>query len=263
MALVSALHKVGHYRINLLLPSHVKLLCCGRRVATRTSNFSTHIQQLRCKGISSIKEKKHFVPHCGFSSNYNKSEVVKDVFLFKNDSPFFFRLIGVFACAQLVFWGYLTHTAFTSMKDAHVLEVTKYGPDGAPPEARSWKTLSDIYFKLSSTKWRYGVTLLCLGAGGSILTAAVMFSRRSVSALILRKGGENVTFVLFGFLGIRTSFTVPISRVSCRHSRSAVTSQLPVKVKGHSFHYILDKQQGRFLNGRLFDYTVGMKRVFV
>lgn len=114
-----------------------------------------------------------------------------------------------------------------------------------------------------NTNYLLDINISLYFTGGSILAAAVMFSRRSVSALILRKGGENVTFVLFGFLGIRTSFTVPISRVSCRHSRSAVTSQLPMKVKGHSFHYILDKQQGRFLNGRLFDYTVGMKRVFV
>lgn len=99
-------------------------------------------------------------------------------------------------------------------------------------------------------------------SGGSIFAGALMYSRRSISSLVLLKGGDRVKIETFGFMGMKSSITVPVSKVSCQQSRHSVTSQLPIKVYGRSFYYILDKQ-GKFLNGRLFDYTAGMRRVFV
>lgn len=197
-----------------------------------------------------------------YRTNFSKSEVVRDVVLYRNNGSAFFAVVGGFACAQLAFWGYLTYTAFTSMRDAHIVNATKYGPEGPPPELKKWTTWSGITTSLSSSKWRYGVTLLCIGAGGSIFAGALMYSRRSISSLVLLKGGDRVKIETFGFMGMKSSITVPVSKVSCQQSRHSVTSQLPIKVYGRSFYYILDKQ-GKFLNGRLFDYTAGMRRVFV
>lgn len=54
---------------------------------------------------------------------------------------------------------------------------------------------------------------------------------------------------------------VPLKYVSAQQSRSQAKVQLPLKVKGKSFFYILD-MRGEFLNQRLYDFTVGLKRKF-
>ncbi|PIK36705.1 putative transmembrane protein [Apostichopus japonicus] len=234
----------------MAVPWRITCYIHQRLGCTRKNFFPTFVPLRRTLILSPCRTKFH------------KSEVVKDVVLYKNNSNIFFGVVGAFACAQMVFWGYLTHTAFTSMRDAHILTATKYGPEGPPAELKKWTSWSGITMSLSSGKWRYGVTLLCLAAGTSIFAMSLMYSRRSISSLILLKGGNNLRIETFGFLGLKSSITVPVSKVSCQHSRHAVSSQLPIKVYGHSFHYILDKQ-GKFLNGRLFDYTAGMKRVLV
>lgn len=84
---------------------------------------------------------------------------------------------------------------------------------------------------------------------------------KSVRYLVLRKGGEELTLVTYAPFGKTRMLTVPLNRVSCKEMRSRATSSLPLKVKGHYLHYLLD-MQGEFKNEVLFDHTAGLKRNF-
>lgn len=56
----------------------------------------------------------------GKSSLDVNTNVVKDVILFKYDNPKFFKYLNIFALCQFGFWGYLSHFAFTGLRDAPV-----------------------------------------------------------------------------------------------------------------------------------------------
>lgn len=86
-----------------------------------------------------------------------------------------------------------------------------------------------------------------------------MFTLRSVRYLVLRKGGSEITFVTYTPLGKNRMVTVPLSDISCKQTRSSAQSQLPIKVKNHYLHYILD-MKGEFKNTVLFDHTAGLRR---
>lgn len=86
-----------------------------------------------------------------------------------------------------------------------------------------------------------------------------MYSLKSVRYLILRKGGRMVTIVTYTPLGKNRMFTLGLENLSCQEQRSVAKSQLPIKVKGHYLHYILD-MRGEFKNPTLFDYTAGLRR---
>jgi hypothetical protein len=48
------------------------------------------------------------------------TKVVKDVILYRYENPKFFRIVSIFALCQFGFWTYLSHFAFTTLKDAPV-----------------------------------------------------------------------------------------------------------------------------------------------
>ena len=87
-----------------------------------------------------------------------------------------------------------------------------------------------------------------------------MYTLRSVRYLVLRKGGENVSFVTYAPFGHNRIIDVPLKYVSAQEARANATSSLPIKVKNMSFFYILD-MRGEFLNKKLYDYTAGLKRI--
>lgn len=86
-----------------------------------------------------------------------------------------------------------------------------------------------------------------------------MFSLRSVKYLILRKGGNEVTIVTYTPTGGNRMLTLKLENLSCKDSRTSTTSQLPIQVKGHYLHYVLD-MRGEFTNPTLFDQTAGIRR---
>jgi len=97
--------------------------------------------------------------------------------------------------------------------------------------------------------------------GGGIVGLAVLFSRRSVSRVILHKGGGNVTVWTQSPLGpLRAHhLTVPLTQVTCHAHRQESPSFIPLKVKGYKFYFLLDKD-GTLNNPKLFDITVGAYR---
>ncbi|XP_056093047.1 transmembrane protein 223 [Rhinichthys klamathensis goyatoka] len=186
---------------------------------------------------------------------FTSTAVAKDVILFKHDRTRFFRILTIFCGGQFVFWAYLAHFAFTSLRDTR-------RNSGEPAKIRTeLGGLFSFDMNLGSNAWRYGFTLGCLLIGGGIVGVAVLFSRRSVSRVILHKGGGNVTVSTQSPLGpLRAHhLTVPLTQVTCHAHRQESPSFIPLKVKGYKFYFLLDKD-GTLNNPKLFDITVGAYR---
>ncbi|XP_078392587.1 transmembrane protein 223 [Cetorhinus maximus] len=188
------------------------------------------------------------------SSRLLSAQVPQDVLLFHHERVTFFRLLGLFCVAQFLFWSYLAHFAFTSLKDTGYQEMVLAGE-----RASSLPKIGGLTLNLGSDKWRYGFTTSCLTVGSLILVAGYLFARRSVCSLLLCRGGREVTVSSYLPFGRTSSFTVPLHQVSCMAHRSQVSSVIPLKIGGHPFYYLLDKQ-GQFYNAKLFDTTVGAYR---
>jgi hypothetical protein len=80
------------------------------------------------------------------------TKVVKDVILYRYDNPRFFRIVNIFALCQFGFWTYLSHFAFTTMKDAPVPKDKDHLP--------WWRRIN-----LGENKYRNGLTVLSFFIG--------------------------------------------------------------------------------------------------
>ncbi|KAJ6657001.1 hypothetical protein lerEdw1_003002 [Lerista edwardsae] len=182
--------------------------------------------------------------------------VPRDVVLFQHDRGRFFRIVGLFCTGQFLFWAYLAHFAFHTLRDTG---ATRPQPD-PQPGGRPLPTLpGGASLNLGSSKWRLGFTASCLTVGSLILVAGFVFSRRSISRILLHRGGQEVTLTTYYPFGLTSTFTVPLRHISCMSHRSEVPAMIPLKVKGRAFYFLLDKE-GRITNPKLFDITVGAYR---
>uniref|UniRef100_A0A3P9H984 Transmembrane protein 223 n=1 Tax=Oryzias latipes TaxID=8090 RepID=A0A3P9H984_ORYLA len=182
----------------------------------------------------------------------------KDVTLFEHDRTHFFRLLSVFCGGQFVFWTYLAQFAYTGLRDTG---AEKAKQSTKPPTTTGLAGMWSFEMNLGSNAWRYGFTLGCLAIGGGIVGLGAVFCRRSVFKVILHEGGKMVTVWTQSPLGPGRGrrITVPLSQVACHAHRQESTSFIPLRVKGHKFYFLLDKE-GAIKNARLFDVTVGAYR---
>lgn len=186
------------------------------------------------------------------------TQPTRDVTLFEHDRTRFFRLLAVFCGGQFVFWTYLAHFAFTGLRD------TGGAKDKEKAKAPTTTGLAGMWsfeMNLGSNAWRYGFTLGCLAIGAGIVGLGALFCRRSVSKVVLHQGGRMVTVCTQSPLGPDRgwSTTAPLSQVACHAHRQESASFIPLRVKGHKFYFLLDKE-GTVNNARLFDVTVGAYR---
>lgn len=181
----------------------------------------------------------------------------RDVILFEHDRTRFFKLLAFFCGGQFLFWTYLAHFAFNGLKDTGGAKGKAKAATTSAGVAGMWS----LEMNLGTNTWRYGFTTGCLAIGASILGLGVLFCRRSVSRVILHKGGRMVTVSTQSPLGAGRShkITVPLSQVACHAHRQESPSFIPLRVKGHKFYFLLDKE-GTINNARLFDITVGAYR---
>ncbi|KAM9710478.1 transmembrane protein 223 [Menidia menidia] len=194
----------------------------------------------------------------GFCTSTNPT---RDVTLFEHDRTGFFRLLSIFCGGQFVFWTYLAHFAFTGLKETPGAKDKAKGK--APTTTTGLAGLWSFEMNLGSNTWRYGFTLGCLTIGFGIVGLGALFCRRSVSKVVLHKGGRMVTVCTQSPLGPEhgRNMTVPLSQVACHAHRQESPSFIPLRVKGHKFYFLLDKE-GTVNNARLFDITVGAYRPF-
>ncbi|XP_061580508.1 transmembrane protein 223 [Cololabis saira] len=197
-------------------------------------------------------------PGRGFST-----QPPRDVALFEHDRTRFFRLLSLFCGGQLVFWTSLAHFAFTGLRDTSARPA---GDGAAAPRPATTTTMGlagigSFEVNLGSAAWRYGFTVGCLAVGAGIVGLAALFCRRSVSQVVLHRGGRTVTVRTQSPLGPGRgrAITVPLAQVACHAHRQESPSFIPLRVKGHKFYFLLDKE-GTVNNTRLFDTTVGAYR---
>ncbi|KAF0026302.1 transmembrane protein 223 [Scophthalmus maximus] len=220
-------------------------LCC--RIFVHTSRRVPHGQVAARRSLSS-------------SSSSSSTQPSRNVALFEDDRTRFFRLLSVFCGGQFLFWTYLAHFAYTGLRSTGgAAEKGRARAPGATGLAGVWSLEMD----LGSSVWRYGFTLGCLAVGAGIVGLGSLFCRRSVSKVVLHRGGKMVTVCTQSPLGPGRGqkITVPLSEVACHSHRHESRSFIPLKVKGHKFYFLLDKE-GKLNNARLFDVTVGAYRQF-
>uniref|UniRef100_A0A667ZKZ3 Transmembrane protein 223 n=1 Tax=Myripristis murdjan TaxID=586833 RepID=A0A667ZKZ3_9TELE len=234
----------------LSLPERRKMNCS--RTFFRYSRLATRI--LRCTGLLS-PPRRQLAPRRGLCSS---AQPLKDVTLFQHDRSRFFRLLSVFCGGQFLFWTYLAHFAYTGLRDTG--RATQQG-QGKVSTTTGLAGMWSFEMNLGSSGWRYGFTLGCLAVGGGILGLGALFCRRSVSRVVLHKGGRMVTVCTQSPLGPDRGrkITVPLSQVACHAHRQESPSFIPLRVKGHRFYFLLDKE-GTLNNVKLFDITVGAYR---
>lgn len=185
------------------------------------------------------------------------AQLSRDVTLFEHDRTRFFRLLAAFCGGQFLFWTYLGQFAYTGLRDTGGAKNKASSPPTTTGLAGMWS----FEMNLGSSAWRYGFTLGCLAIGTGIVGLGVLFCRRSVSRVILHKGGRMVSVSTQSPLGMDRAqkFTVPLSEVACHAHRQESPMFIPLRVKGHKFYFLLDKE-GTINNARLFDVTVGAYR---
>ncbi|KAG7277681.1 hypothetical protein CRUP_024501 [Coryphaenoides rupestris] len=181
--------------------------------------------------------------------------IPRDVVLFQDDRTRFARLLATFCVAQATFWTYLAHFAYTGLR--HDGSAQDPGERSAAGIFRFWS----FDMNLGNSAWRYGFTAGCLAVGLGVLGVGTLFCRRSVSRVVLHKGGKTVTVATQSPLGSLRGHqvTVPLSRVACHAHRSESPSFIPLKIKDYKFYFLLDKN-GTINNVKLFDVTVGAYR---
>lgn len=187
------------------------------------------------------------------------SHLSRDVTLFDHDRTRFFRLLSVFCGGQFLFWTYLAQFAYTGLRD------TRGTKDRAKTEETKTTGLAGMWsfeMNLGSSAWRFGFTAGCLAIGAGIVGLGFLFCRRSVHRIILHQGGRIVTVYTQSPLGSGRGrkITVPLSQVACYAHRQESSSFIPLRVKGHKFYFLMDKE-GTVTNAKLFDVTVGAYRV--
>lgn len=84
------------------------------------------------------------------------TNVQKDIVLFKYENPKFYKMLNFFGLCQFVFWTYLSHFAFTTLKDAPVVEK--------PGEELKWYQR----INLGENKYKNGITICCFLIGECI-----------------------------------------------------------------------------------------------
>ncbi|XP_077584359.1 transmembrane protein 223 [Stigmatopora nigra] len=196
------------------------------------------------------------VAHRGLCTS---TQLSRDITLFYHDRTAFFRLLSVFCGGQLVFWTYLAHFAYTGLRDTGA-KARDSGKTKAPTStalAGMWS----FEMNLGSNIWRYGFTLGCGTIGAGILGLGILFCRRSVSQVVLHQGGRMVTVTTQSPLGKGRGWKInaPLTQVACHAHRQESPSFIPLKIKGHKFYFLLDKE-GTIKNTKIFDVTVGAYR---
>lgn len=178
-----------------------------------------------------------------------KEPVWKDVTLYYYNRQKFFRLVGLACASQFIFWGWMAYFLISLKRDKgqeKILDVSSSSNLGA-----SWKI---VRFVMDSPVM---LASFAVGVGLVFTTSGFIYSLRSVNRLVLQ--GNNLRVVTHTPLGGTRSVTVPISDVSCTGSRIGAKPQVPLKLKGYRFFFLLDKE-GEFMQPTLFDKTVGIKR---
>ncbi|KAF4077400.1 hypothetical protein AMELA_G00207840 [Ameiurus melas] len=184
---------IAPHRVSCIQHSRA-VLPLSRRYVGMCINNPRILNPLKCTSLTSHVR---LLPVQPLRSSH--SAVVRDVVLFEHDRSRFFRLLTLFCGGQFLFWSYLAYFAFTGLRDTRKSSKE-------PKKVRTELGLFSFDINLGSNTWRYGFTLGCLIIGGGIVGLGMLFSRRSVSRVVLHKGGGKERVESFEFTLWREGF---------------------------------------------------------
>lgn len=98
-------------------------------------------------------------------------------------------------------------------------------------------------------------------AGPAVIATLHFSTKRFIKYIILHKGGKNVSIITHHLYNNERLITVPVEKVRSTIARCDIHTYLPLRIRGNRFYYLLDSK-GRFLNGKLFDNTIGVARTW-
>lgn len=204
------------------------------------------------KGLASLNLKvKPQVAYIVKLSKRKYLSVPKDVNIYKNNGGAgFARLVGVAGLGQWIVITYMSSVTFQNMP-----AFFKWIPAEKSEDKESQR------LPLADWKYRIGFATFTFGAACAMMVTTYMYCFRSVSSITLLKSSDQVLFSTYTPLGSIRHFKISVRDVSAVQPRSSKMTQVPLKLKDHYFHYLVDKS-GQFPQPSLFDRTVGIKRNF-
>lgn len=176
--------------------------------------------------------------------------ITNDVLIYSHDNDRFYKLLTFFGIVQFFFWVHLAGFSYTTLRDVDPT-LKRQRASGGEESSVWWKRIN-----LGKDKYRYGMAVLCISVGYLLLFISLMFPKRAIKELVLKKGGKMVQITTFGR---KSTESVSVGSINCLQQRSSAKNQIPMKIKGKWFYFLLDKK-GVFHNEYLFDYLIGLKR---
>lgn len=128
------------HRVATLSPGNVLT-----RIAVQIPKFPIVLSQLRANLSTTGRLAVNPVATRAYDIN---TKVVKDVMLYKYDNPRFYRILNIFAITQFLFWGYLSHFAYNTLRDTPV-------PEGNSEELAWYERIN-----LGENKYRNGIAIM-------------------------------------------------------------------------------------------------------
>lgn len=219
-----------------------------RSIAFLKVRNAVQLQFRIVEDLSSIRNSKNF---CSKKPNRLSFEVDTnvrgDVMVFTYANARFFRMLSVFGIVQFFFWSHMAVVAYSGVRDLRAQ---------SSEETSSWWSMVANF----QHEHRYRIAIACIALGYVVLFFTWMYPQRTVSKLVLMKGGQMVRVTTYSHFGRTKNFTVPLNDISCKQSRLAEGVQVSLKIRSRWFYYLLDKREGKFVEPQLFDYVIGLNR---
>lgn len=92
--------------------------------------------------------------YCSNNAANVNTNLLKDVIIFKHENPKFFKYMNIFAYCQFLFWSYLSHFAYTELRDIPI------DPDTITDKTPWWQNIN-----LGESKYRTGFAIFCFTIG--------------------------------------------------------------------------------------------------
>lgn len=180
------------------------------------------------------------------------TNVAKHTEIFRFDNFRQFAAVRIFAVTQAFMWAYMANFCYSVTDPANVQENQEQA-------GRMGGFLALLRQRLTTDRYRYGLTAMCAVFGVVVVGAATVFTRRYVRSVVLLKGGQRAFVQTYTPFRDLRGFEVPLEDINCLQSRLQKSNYISLKIRGHWFHYMLD-QRGIFPYPQLFDHTVGLSR---
>ena len=192
-----------------------------------------------------------------------RKEVTQDVLLYRNDVTSFHQLLQGATVINYIVWVWLSSFALSYLQspDPEVLKADISKKEVVDRSSYGYK----FFEKIASftAMYKYYIIGFCCIVGYGTGFATSFYVTRNIHSIALKRGGDKVSIYTNAFIPTHShlnEITVPLNHVSCQQSRQQSSAYIAMKIKNHSFYYLISKS-GSFVSPELFDRSVGLKRL--